>query len=355
MNFKDVIATVTKQYHNRKPFVLYALPESHLVLGSLQNDDQCYELTDSLQKGFIFAPFNSEEKKICIPEVAATQIQANYEASEIPIEHFSPPFSEAEKERHIELVEAARKSISRGVTSKIVASRSKRVPLNGVDLEILSNRLFNLYPRAFRYIWYHPSTGLWCGATPEVLASIHGTSFTTMALAGTRKQKEGVYESWTHKERDEQQLVTDDIIDKLKTVASTIDISNTYDHIAGTLVHLRTDIYGKINTEEANLQTLANVLHPTPAICGLPQKDAQAFLLKEENYEREFYTGFLGYVRASETHSTLFVNLRCMKIENGSAHIYVGGGITQESVAESEWEETQNKMQTMLQVLWPLL
>ena len=32
-----------------------------------------------------------------------------------------------------------------------------------------------------------------------------------------------------------------------------------------------------------------------------------------------------------------------------------GGGITNDSVEEDEWQETQNKLQTMLQVLQPML
>ena len=44
-----------------------------------------------------------------------------------------------------------------------------------------------------------------------------------------------------------------------------------------------------------------------------------------------------------------------MKIEENFAHIFVGGGITADSNPEAEWEETQNKMQTMLQVLLPML
>ena len=44
-----------------------------------------------------------------------------------------------------------------------------------------------------------------------------------------------------------------------------------------------------------------------------------------------------------------------MKIENNTARIFVGGGITIGSQPSDEWQETQNKMQTMLQVLQPML
>ena len=49
--------------------------------------------------------------------------------------------------------------------------------------------------------------------------------------------------------------------------------------------------------------------------------------------------------------SNLYVNLRCMQFKDDEALIYVGGGITKDSIAENEWEETQKKTQTMKSVL----
>ena len=47
----------------------------------------------------------------------------------------------------------------------------------------------------------------------------------------------------------------------------------------------------------------------------------------------------------------LYVNLRCAQLKRESISLYVGAGITAESDAEQEWEETQNKAQTILQAL----
>ena len=56
--------------------------------------------------------------------------------------------------------------------------------------------------------------------------------------------------------------------------------------------------------------------------------------------------------RAVKQETALFVNLRCMKIEDKLASIFVGGGITKDSNPEAEWEETVNKAQTMKKVLF---
>ena len=41
-----------------------------------------------------------------------------------------------------------------------------------------------------------------------------------------------------------------------------------------------------------------------------------------------------------------------MQLTDVKASIYVGGGITKDSIPESEWEETVNKKQTMKKVLF---
>ena len=52
-----------------------------------------------------------------------------------------------------------------------------------------------------------------------------------------------------------------------------------------------------------------------------------------------------------ELKSDLFVNLRCMQIKDNQAHLYMGCGITKDSIPEKEWKESVNKSMTMKRVL----
>ena len=72
-------------------------------------------------------------------------------------------------------------------------------------------------------------------------------------------------------------------------------------------------------------------------------------ILKKEVHKRELYTGFIGEIH--NTSTSLYVNLRCMKITSNQFHIYVGGGITSKSDPQEEWEETEIKAQTMLSLI----
>ena len=99
-----------------------------------------------------------------------------------------------------------------------------------------------------------------------------------------------------------------------------------------------------------NLKKAIQLLHPTPAVCGLPKEIAKAFIDTYEGYNRSFYTGFLGELNR-DFASDLFVNLRCMQIENNQAHLYMGCGITKDSNPEKEWKESVNKSMTMKRIL----
>ncbi|HLV50467.1 MAG TPA: chorismate-binding protein, partial [Flavobacterium sp.] len=94
-----------------------------------------------------------------------------------------------------------------------------------------------------------------------------------------------------------------------------------------------------------DVKNLIQNLHPTPAVCGLPKKEAFDFIWENEGYNREFYTGFIGIEK--ENMKDYFVNLRCAQIFQNQIQIYVGGGITAESNPEKEWEETELKSGTI--------
>ena len=92
-------------------------------------------------------------------------------------------------------------------------------------------------------------------------------------------------------------------------------------------------------------------MHPTPAVCGFPKDAARKFILENEDYDRAYYSGFLGELNWDDS-TDLFVNLRCLQVVDGQKVIlYVGGGITAESDPKKEWLETVHKAQTMKMVL----
>lgn len=371
-----------EQRGRKHPFVAYRDPsvKGGLVRALLQSNLEVYSSDDFTENGFIFAPFDQEKERVFIPQERSELLETELEEEEkIPF-HQDTAFSNSqaitEKERHIDLVQKGIDAINEGQFKKVVLSRKEVLQTGPQDAIKLFKRLLRKYPAAYVYLFHHPLVGTWLGATPEVLLQVERNRFKTMALAGTQKYKGSTDVEWEEKEKDEQQIVTDTILESLKGSCRNIETTGPYTARAGGLLHLRTDITGEVisgNSEsgEGNLKSLISAIHPTPAICGLPKQAAKEFILENEKYDREFYSGFLGEVnmkhevkrssnrrnqenQAYASHipkTSLYVNLRCMKINKDTIDLFVGGGITKESVPIAEWEETLNKAGTMKAVL----
>ncbi|WP_333780811.1 isochorismate synthase [Tenacibaculum pacificus] len=255
------------------------------------------------------------------------------------------------RKKHVELVKKGIKAIESGLFKKVILSRKEKVSLSNFNAIAVFKNLLANYHTAFTYIWFHPKVGMWLGATPETLVKIKDDNFKTMSLAGTQVFNGTTNVTWQPKEIEEQQFVTDYITDKLSKICNHLEKGTVQTSKAGNLLHLKTLISGKITTKNA---TLIKKLHPTPAVCGLPLEASKEFILKNEDYDRGYYTGFLGELNLkveNKNTSELFVNLRCMEIKNNSAILFIGGGITKESNPKSEWQETVAKTSTMKNVL----
>ena len=93
------------------------------------------------------------------------------------------------------------------------------------------------------------------------------------------------------------------------------------------------------------------LLHPTPAVCGLPKEEAYRFILANEGYDRSYYSGFIGWLDPNGT-TDLYVNLRCMNISPTTFTLYAGGGLLAASRLEDEWQETEDKLDTMRRLIY---
>lgn len=370
MHQDDFFDSAQNYFDDALPFVLYRKPNTDKVKGVFQDNATIHYINDFTESGFVFAPFDNSKNTIIIPSEVSQTIETVFDEDLAFIsEAVSNTINDSAKENHTLLVKKSIEAIEDQLFKKVVVSRTEKVVLEESNPITLFKRLLSQYKTAFVYCWYHPSIGLWLGATPETLLSVVGNRFTTMSLAGTQAYKNDAEVVWQSKESEEQHLVTDFIVENLKPSVNNLNVGQTETIKAGSLLHLRTKISGLLNS---NLKVIIEALHPTPAVCGLPRETTKAFILAEEDYNREFYTGFLGELNLKEeksrntnrrnvennaytsikTISNLYVNLRCMQLTDVATSIYVGGGITKDSNPEKEWEETVNKAVTMKKVLF---
>ena len=326
---------------DNESFVVFKKP-SHDKIVCHQGDATRVQIDHIDNKGFLFMPFDlNKDGYFLIPKITIeTKFHLkvnNKRTHKISIKEFS-----SKKNSYIKFINETINNIHSSELEKVVCSSVFNVKLNSESCIEYFKKLIQLNHDAFCYLFYHPDTGVWIGASPEKLLNLNNDVITTFALAATKKD---MNQSWTDKEFREQKIVEEQIVTDLEGVCTNIEMGALQTVKAGNLYHLKSVI--KAQTKKSSSE-LIKLLHPTPAIAGTPKNEAISYINKMENYNRSFYTGFMGLFEKNSCD--IYVNIRCAKIVDDNLTIYVGGGITKDSNASDEWNEIVNKSQTMLGV-----
>lgn len=357
-------------------FVLYRLPWTDEPILVMQEEGQP-EYISSLnelnqKKGFLLSPFHLTSLRpatLIRPDIQAydwgeiksalqewstrhpqhTKISYTNKVETIPNPHTLS--EKEEKDLYTETFSRFIMPLKEKQFRKLVLSRSSTQTLDEQFSPLSAFiKACNSYPRMMISLCHTPSTGTWIGSTPEIILSGREKDWHTVALAGTMPmQGEIMPTEWSKKNKEEQAFVGEYIRKAVKKFGSKLTEKGPYTARAGQLVHLKTDFHFFLK-DTSHLGDVLQELYPTPAICGLPKEDAYRFILDTEPHDRFFYSGIIGWIDP-EGDTTLYVNLRCMHIEGKKATLYAGGGILPDSTVDAEWEETQQKMNTMRNIL----
>jgi isochorismate synthase len=373
-------------FDNNFSVAVWKLPQDntrYLILSRKHRFLKRDALLEELPTGFLFAPFDrSKERLFLEADHIFTFSDGQLKPAQTPHETNSHTWLEAllknprpakkprpyntkvdihptiQQHDFLNLVEQGIQEIQHGHLEKVVPSRTKHITLrHDFDIVDTFQRLCEAYPGALVSFVSSPETGSWLGASPESLVSVeNNTTFRTVALAGTKPFVDGTNlksVAWTQKEIEEQALVERYVISCFKKIR----VREYEEHgpktiVAGNLMHLRSDF--TVDMKSINFPQLGSVmlelLHPTSAVCGMPLEPALEFLQRREGYDRAYYAGYLGPVNI-DNNINLFVNIRCLKLLDDGAILYAGAGVTEESVPIQEWNETEIKFNTLLNVL----
>ena len=270
---------------------------------------------------------------------------------------------EAVTEQHYKkMVAEAVRQVKSGLFQKVVLARNKKISLPGsFDIYALFQALCHQYPGSFVSVVFTPETGLWIGPRRKYLSSKMKVTFSTplpwpapnpmIPLSICRRQV-------GHKRTSRN---------RRSSVGTSSTVSRKYDCgsmmklqpktiKAGNLLHLKTDYFVNLNQIEFPRLTsvMLNLLHPTSAVCGMPKEPALGFINDWESFQRKYYSGYLGPINMVRS-TDIYVNLRCMKLENNQAELFAGAGITSDSNPDKEWLETEWKFGTLMDVIEKIL
>ena len=343
-------------------YAIYRLPhEDHATLIQQTEGEpvECFSCTELNGKsGFVVAPFEVKENQpILLIQGESRRVECGVRNGEcLRAECNLPPPSSLLPPRNYAIDFANYHSqLELGTFRKIVLARCAEEKIDeNVEPMDLFYKACALYPRMFIALVETEKSGCWLTATPEILLDGEGQDWRTIALAGTMKLEgeqlngEGETLRWSTKNIQEQRIVATYITECLEQFTGDFREEGPRTVRAANLVHLRSDFTFKLESQD-HVGDLLQTLHPTPAVCGLPKREAFQFIIRNEHTPRRYYSGFMGPL-GQQTH--LYVSLRCMNIDGNVCHLYAGGGLLKDSTEEQEWAETEAKMETMRRLLY---
>ena len=340
-----IIEAIDKAIKYKARFYAYRLPGEEQLHFGAQIIDQRTPI------GFMIAPF--VEKPDCMPYFISAQFDAEkymkLPVSSLPVTSLHK-VTEVSTTKQEYMDNAARciAALQGGDLRKVVLSRVIVDEFNAsLTWTQVFQRLLDRCPDSFGFVFNSEVTGAWMGASPEQYLKYDGKQLHTMALAGTRPA--GTSGEWGEKELEEQRIVTEYIAGKFADLKIDFEQQPLYTRLAGNVEHLCTEFVGTVS-RPSQVDGMRNTLHPTPALGGLPVKNAVKMIGEVESHSRRYYGGYMGPVD-SDGLFNLFVNVRSLEFDGNHYCIYVGGGLTSCSVAEQEWDETCNKAVLLQNVL----
>lgn len=186
--------------------------------------------------------------------------------------------------------------------------------------------------------------------SPEIFVQIKDNKITTFPMKGTidAAQEESLTELMQdEKEAAEHATIVDLLRNDLSIVSKNVYVKR-YRYAEkvctnkGAIWQLSSEIEGDLpHNWKASLGTLLDLLLPAGSISGAPKKKTCEIIHEAEAYDRDYYTGVMGYFDGESLDSGVMI--RFLQQTDEGLIFKAGGGVTHLSKAESEYQEIQQK------------
>jgi menaquinone-specific isochorismate synthase len=248
-------------------------------------------------------------------------------------------------------VQRALELVEQGELEKLVLAVRQHLRLERpLDPLRLLAHLRRGQPGSCRFLWQPCGGDALLGASPERLLTVRQGMLRCDALAGTAPRHGAASELLTScKDRHEHELVVSTITNVLRG-AGLAPRRPRRPRLArhGALVHLHTPITAPLQGQQP--LALAELLHPTPAVAGLPRRQAMAWLRSLEPFERGHYAAPIGWIDHAGDID-LRVAIRSGSLRGDRLELTAGAGLVRGSHPERELQEVALKLGVLQQQL----
>jgi isochorismate synthase len=255
-------------------------------------------------------------------------------------------------------VEAALREIADGGFEKVVLARSISVAeKRDYDPCALLDTLRRAHPTCAIFA-VGLSGAVFLGATPECLVRLIDGRVETASVAGSAPRGRSPEEDLdlgrqlreSKKEQAEHAFVVRALREALTPYCDALEVRESPRLMRlQDIQHLETPIAGRLRAPRSILELLGSV-HPTPAIAGAPRQAALEWLNANENLDRGWYSGPIGFTD-SQGGGEFYAALRSAVLRGSEARLFAGAGVVDGSDPEAELRETRLKLRAMLNPL----
>ena len=268
---------------------------------------------------------------------------------------FEPLFTQ---EEFIDVVAKAKDYIYEGDIFQVVPSNRLRASAEGSLFETYQ-LLKETNPSPYMFYFSSPEIEL-AGASPETLVKLTGDEVITYPLAGTRPRGATAEEDAKleaelladEKEIAEHTMLVDlgrNDIGKIADIG-TVKVKDLmkvlkFSHV----MHIGSVVSGRIREGLTAMDAIEAVL-PAGTLSGAPKIRACEIINELEGVKRGVYGGAIGYISNTGDMDTC-IAIRLAYKKGGTVYTRAGCGIVADSVAETEYEETVNKMKAVMNAI----
>ncbi|MGK7890910.1 MAG: isochorismate synthase MenF [Leptolyngbyaceae cyanobacterium] len=267
--------------------------------------------------------------------------------------------SPAQQHQFKQSVKAALTAIESQTISKVVLAQALDVEVRSAFRVLPSlQNLRQRHPDCHIFSTANGAGQVFLGASPERLLRIRDRTLYTEAIAGSAPRGDNPVEdaqlghvlSSSLKELHEHQLVVNFISQQLMQLGLDPQRS-PFPRLLKlrNIQHLHTPIHATLTPDLDVLEALA-LLHPTPAVAGVPQAAACGLIQQQEPFQRSLYAAPLGWIN-HRGDSEFIVGIRSALLDGSVSRLYAGAGIVHGSQPDQELSEIELKLQTLLTAL----
>lgn len=302
-------------------------------------------------KGETFYHYIGEDRFHAIAE------QLKKEFTEEPY-RFSEPSTNIELSDYVSGIDKAKEYILAGDIFQVVPSRRFEFDVEGSLLGFY-RKLREVNPSPYMY-YFKMGERCIIGASPEMLVRVQDGRVETYPIAGTRPVVDDPEENLRlgkelledPKERAEHIMLVDLSRNDVGKVSKpgTVEVPDFMEvHQYSHVQHIVSRVTGELKDDCTSYDAL-RALFPAGTVSGAPKIRAMEIIDELEPVKRGPYAGAVGFFSLNG-NADFAITIRTLMRSGDRAYIQAGGGIVQDSVPVTEWEETGHKARALLQAL----